>query len=107
LLDFVILSPFCLKKTTERKDDKTIDVVFSGDKTKSRQDGKMPSEKSTINTLYNPQITDLICRLFAWHFVVLSSFWVEKTIIIVLSHCLSIVFSRRKEDKMPSEKMTN
>jgi hypothetical protein len=66
-LQFVV-SWFCRgEKMTERQDDKTIIVVFSprkDDKTKSRQYDKTPSDK------YNP----LICRLFAWRFVVLSTF---------------------------------
>jgi hypothetical protein len=46
LLDFL---SFChLFASKRRQDDKTIDVVFSGNKTKSRQDGKTPSESRQL-----------------------------------------------------------
>jgi hypothetical protein len=49
-----------IDKTTKRKVDKTTKLGRKDDKN-------------------NPLISDLICRLFAWGFVVLSSFRLEKT----------------------------
>jgi hypothetical protein len=74
--------------------------IINDKKTKSWQEDKTPSGKST-NTLYNPLIIDLICRLFARLFCRLfGSKWRQ------LSFCRSVVFLRRKDDKTPSEKTT-
>ena len=83
-------------KMTERKDDKTTKL--------GRKDDK-----------HNPLISDLICRLFAWRFVVLSSFRLEKTTERQDDKTIIVVFSPRKDDKTksrqddktPSEKTTN
>jgi hypothetical protein len=75
------LSSFRFVEAKKRQDGKTIIIVFSprkDDKTTRRQ-----NEKSTKlvrkDDKHNPLLSDLICRLFAWRFVVLSSFHLEKT----------------------------
>jgi hypothetical protein len=75
------------RKTTKRQDDKTMTIVFfaskkttrqqnrQDDKTKSRQDDRIKGKDDKHNLL----ISNLICRLFFWRFVVLLSFSIEKT----------------------------
>jgi hypothetical protein len=66
---------------SRQKDDKTIIILFS-----PRKDDKT-TRLGRKDDKHNPIISDLICRLFAWHFVVFSAFRLEKT-------------TERQDDKM-------
>jgi hypothetical protein len=76
---------------------------------KRRQNGKTTKRKVDTTTKLGrkdykrkPLISDLICRLFAWCFVVLSSFRLEKTTERQDAKTIIFVFSPRKDDKTKS-----
>jgi hypothetical protein len=65
------------------------------DKSKSRQDDKIKRKDDKHISL----ISDLICRLFAWRFVLLTSFRLEKTTKRQNDNCRLFAPKRRQNKK--------
>jgi hypothetical protein len=92
---FVVFSPRKDDRTTKHQNDKC--RVFAP---KRRQNKKLTIRQNALSDKYNP----LICRLFAWRFVVLSTF---RFVVFsgrkddnYRSFWRFVVFSRRKDDKL-------